>query len=84
MNRVELPRLIAAFKQISPQKPYKPLLTIVVCGKRHHSRFYPPDHPNASENGNTLPGTVLDKGITDIYDFDFYLQVCAALLPGAP
>ena len=77
MIREELPRLQAAFKQISPQRPYNPKLTIVICGKRHHSRFFPPDHPNASDNGNTLPGTVVDRGVTDIYDFDFYLQVRA-------
>lgn len=71
----ELPRLQAAFKQISPQTPYKPTLTIIVCGKRHHARFWPPDSPNASRNGNTQPGTIIDKGITDIYNFDFYLQV---------
>ncbi|TFK81085.1 Piwi-domain-containing protein [Polyporus arcularius HHB13444] len=70
----ELPRLQAAFKQISPQQPYKPSLTIVICGKRHHARFWAPDAQNASRNGNTLPGTVVDKGVTDVYNFDWYLQ----------
>ena len=75
---IEMQQILDAFRTFKVNnKPYRPKLTIVVCGKRHHSRFYPPDHPNASENGNTLPGTVLDKGITDIYDFDFYLQVRA-------
>ena len=72
---VELPKLQAAFRQISPKAPYKPSLTIVVCGKRHHARFWPPDAQHASRNGNTVPGTVVDKGITDIYNYDFYLQV---------
>lgn len=26
-------------------------------------------------NRNTVPGTVVDKGVTDIYNHDFYLQV---------
>ncbi|KAI1794380.1 Piwi-domain-containing protein [Ganoderma leucocontextum] len=72
--RHELPRLQAAFKQISPETPYKPKLSIIVCGKRHHARFWAPDSEHATKNGNTLPGTVVDKGITDVYLFDFYLQ----------
>ena len=75
--RHELPKLQAAFKQISPQAPYKPKLSIVVCGKRHHARFWAPDSEHATRNGNTRPGTVVDKGVTDVYLFDFYLQVRA-------
>ncbi|KAF9817896.1 hypothetical protein IEO21_03090 [Rhodonia placenta] len=70
----ELPRIREAFRKISPQTPYKPKLTITVCGKRHHARFYPADPKDTSRNGNTLPGTVVDKGITDVYGFDYYLQ----------
>ncbi|KAM5533769.1 hypothetical protein V8D89_012544 [Ganoderma adspersum] len=70
----ELPRLQAAFKQISPERAYKPKLSIIVCGKRHNARFWAPDSEHATKNGNTLPGTVVDKGITDVYLFDFYLQ----------
>ncbi|PIL23408.1 Argonaute [Ganoderma sinense ZZ0214-1] len=70
----ELPKLQAAFKQISPKTPYKPKLSIIVCGKRHHARFWAPDSEHATKNGNTLPGTIVDKGITDVYLFDFYLQ----------
>ncbi|KAM5543406.1 hypothetical protein V8D89_002657 [Ganoderma adspersum] len=70
----ELPKLQAAFKQISPKTPYKPKLSIIVCGKRHHARFWAPDSEHATKNGNTRPGTVVDIGITDVYLFDFYLQ----------
>ncbi|KAI0668264.1 Piwi-domain-containing protein [Trametes maxima] len=74
--REELPKIQAAFKQISPKAPYKPTVTIAVCGKRHHARFWPTalGDANMTNNGNTVPGTVVDKGITGIYDFDFYLQ----------
>ena len=75
MIKEELPRLQAAFEQISPKQAYKPAVTIIVCGKGHQRLFYPPNHSDASENGNTLPGTVVDRGITDIYGSDFYLQV---------
>ncbi|PIL23418.1 Argonaute [Ganoderma sinense ZZ0214-1] len=72
----ELPKLQAAFKQISPgpKQEYRPKLSIIVCGKRHNARFWAPDAEHATKNGNTLPGTVVDKGITDVYLFDFYLQ----------
>ncbi|KAG6852515.1 hypothetical protein C0991_011282 [Blastosporella zonata] len=47
--------------------------------KRHHARFYPTNSQYADRNGNTLPGTVIDKGVTAVFDFDFYLQAHAGL-----
>ncbi|KAI0325766.1 Piwi-domain-containing protein [Cubamyces sp. BRFM 1775] len=70
----ELGKIQAAFKQVSPRAPYKPALTIAICGKRHHARFWPTAPGDMTNNGNTVPGTVVDRGITDIYNFDFYLQ----------
>ncbi|KAI0631492.1 Piwi-domain-containing protein [Trametes polyzona] len=70
----ELPKIKAAFKQISPNAPYKPTLTIAICGKRHHARFWPTAPGDMTNNGNTVPGTIVDKGVTDVYNFDFYLQ----------
>lgn len=29
-------------------------------------RFYPTDSQNADKNGNTKPGTVVDKGVTGV------------------
>ena len=80
-----------AFRQFdTPQTPYSPALTIVICvsallfsiltlftarqGKRHHTRFYPVEEANADQNGNPRPGTVVDRGVTAIYHFDFFLQ----------
>ena len=57
--------------------PYRPLITYVVVSKRHHTRFYPRYQTykqNAQYKHNILPGTVVDSGITNTYDFDFYLQ----------
>ena len=48
--------------------PYQPQLTIVVCGKRHHTRFYPTNSSSADDKGNPLPGTVVDRGVTAIYE----------------
>ncbi|KAG2753631.1 Piwi-domain-containing protein [Suillus brevipes Sb2] len=74
----ELPKILEAFKRV-PQKSYRPSLTIIICGKRHHAKFWPTDSQFADRNGNTRPGTVVDRGITSVFDFDFYLQAHAGL-----
>ncbi|KAJ3715716.1 argonaute-like protein [Lentinula raphanica] len=76
----EMPAIQAAFMKFSkPTAPYNPKLTIVICGKRHHTRFYPLDEGNADQNGNPRPGTVVDQGVTSVYHFDFFLQAHGAL-----
>jgi hypothetical protein len=76
----ELPQIFEAFKRIDAKNPrYHPTLSIVICGKRHNARFYPTESEFADRNGNTRPGTVVDKGVTSMLDFDFYLQAHAGL-----
>ncbi|KAK7683759.1 hypothetical protein QCA50_013135 [Cerrena zonata] len=76
----EMPEIKAAFKKFStPQQPYSPKLTIVICGKRHHTRFYPTEAENADKDGNPRPGTVVDRGVTAVYEFDFFLQAHGGL-----
>lgn len=56
-------------------------VTTIIVTKRHHTRFYPKLHDPAHElpttrneaNGNCLPGTVVDSGVTMPYHFDFFL-----------
>ncbi|KAI0248543.1 Piwi-domain-containing protein [Lactifluus subvellereus] len=80
VNREELPQIFEAFKRIDPKNPrYHPTLTIFICGKRHNARFFPTSSEFADRNGNTRPGTVVDKGVTSMLDFDFYLQAHAGL-----
>lgn len=80
MIKEELPQILAAFKRIDAKNEnYHPTLSIVICGKRHNARFYPTDSDFADRNGNTRPGTVVDKGVTSMLDFDFYLQAHAGL-----
>ena len=80
MLKEELPQIFEAFKRIDPKNPrYHPTLSIVICGKRHNARFYPTDSEYADRNGNTRPGTVVDKGVTSMLDFDFYLQAHSGL-----
>ncbi|KAI5986247.1 Piwi-domain-containing protein [Pisolithus albus] len=76
----ELPGILDAFRRMgSGGKSYRPSLTIIICGKRHHVKLFPDSSEHADRNGNTRPGTVVDKGITSIFDFDFYLQAHAGL-----
>ena len=63
------------------QRP-PPKITIIIVGKRHHTRFYPTDqnHTDKKHNlGNPLNGTLVDRGITMHKGWDFYLQAHSAL-----
>ncbi|KAJ3529959.1 hypothetical protein NM688_g7779 [Phlebia brevispora] len=70
----EVPQILEAFDSKELQFESKPTLSVIVCGKRHHARFLGTNKDEVTSNGNTRPGTVVDKGVTDIYNFDFYLQ----------
>lgn len=75
----ELPQIKSAFEKVYRKQPL-PKLTICICGKRHHTRFYPTDSTNQTKNGNTKPGTIVDKGVGDVYRFDFFLQARKCLI----
>ncbi|KAJ8092745.1 hypothetical protein PM082_007074 [Marasmius tenuissimus] len=76
----ELPAIRAACRKYdTPKQPYRPKLTIVVCGKRHHTRFFPTDPQQADRDGNPKAGTVVDRGVTAVYNFDFFLQAHGGL-----
>lgn len=59
----ELKQIREACKEVYGQR-VQPQITIVVVGKRHHTRFYPTDARNADNKGNPLSGTVVDHGVT--------------------
>ncbi|CAO1599602.1 Protein argonaute [Xanthoria calcicola] len=46
--------------------------TVVVAEKRHHIRFFP-QGPKHHEQGNPLPGTIVDHDVTDPKGNDIYL-----------
>lgn len=59
-----------------------PKFTAMICSKRHHVRMFPQNPQNkdhADKNGNVLPGTLVEYGVTDPRDFDFYLCAHAAI-----
>ena len=75
-----MPQMKAAFQKLSTgAHPYDPKLTIVICGKRHHTRFFPTDAAHAAADGNPRPGTVVDRGTAAIFEYDFYLQAHGGL-----
>ncbi|KDR79292.1 hypothetical protein GALMADRAFT_137154 [Galerina marginata CBS 339.88] len=76
----ELPAIrLACSKFDTTQKAYRPAMTIVICGKRHHTRFYPTEAADADQNGNPRSGTIVDRGVTAVYNFDFFLQAHGGL-----
>lgn len=78
----ELPLLREACKEKYPATQTKaglPRLTIVVVGKRHHTRFYPAQDNDADNKSNCKPGTVVDRGVTEARNWDFFLQAHSAI-----
>ncbi len=78
----ELPLLRKACKEMYPvvdQKRGVPRLTVILVGKRHHTRFYPTRENDADRSSNPKPGTVVDRGVTDPRSWEFFLQSHAAI-----
>ncbi|KAI0018142.1 ribonuclease H-like domain-containing protein [Xylariomycetidae sp. FL0641] len=77
---IEFPQLQAACEgRYGPRE--MPRFTIIVVGKRHHTRFYPgrSKAEDRDRNGNCRPGTIVDRGITEARTWDFFLQPHTAL-----
>ena len=71
----ESPAIDAAIKRLYPPKGMKPKVSIIIVGKRHHTRFYPTKKEEADErSGNCVNGTVVDRGVTSERFWDFFLQ----------
>jgi eukaryotic translation initiation factor 2C len=75
----ELPKIREACAAV-PGGRCNPKISVIIVGKRHHTRFYPTDDNAADgKTGNPTPGTVVDRCVTAVYDFDFYLQAHAGI-----
>ncbi|KAK5947334.1 hypothetical protein PMZ80_001484 [Knufia obscura] len=83
VRTIELPQMKEACKEIYPAtatKADKPYITIIICGKRHNTRFYPTSEQEADQRtGGTKNGTIVDRGVTEAREWDFYLQAHTAL-----
>ncbi|CCD51625.1 similar to RNA interference and gene silencing protein (Qde2) [Botrytis cinerea T4] len=79
----ELPKIRNACRQKYPADYTKrslPRISIIVCGKRHHTRFYPKDTDSADSKSNCPAGTVVDRGVTESRNWDFFLQPHQSLM----
>lgn len=78
----ELPLLQKACRATYPATDTKkglPRMAIVIVGKRHNTRFYATSESEAERSLNPQPGTVVDRGISEARNWDFYLQAHSAL-----
>lgn len=78
----ELPALRRACEKTYPATATKqglPRITIIVVGKRHNTRFYPTTKETADRSSNPQNGTVVDRGVTEARNWDFFLQAHAAI-----
>ena len=79
----ELPLLEKACRKVYPaSKAKSPKTTVIVVGKRHHTRFYPTSTaPNVIDERSSNPknGTVVDRGVTEPRNWDFFLQAHTAI-----
>lgn len=75
----ELPLIRAACKEMYPAGKV-PRITLIVSVKRHQTRFFPTD-PNHIHLRSKSPkeGTVVDRGVTNVRYWDFFLQAHASL-----
>jgi eukaryotic translation initiation factor 2C len=56
-----------------------PKISVIVVGKRHHTRFYATKEGEADRSGNPTNGTVVDRGVTSMWNWDFFLQAHTCL-----
>lgn len=70
----EYPSFKKAFDQLYGAEKNHPKISIIMVGKRHHTRFYPTKEEDTDgKTGNPKPGTVVDRGVTGEKIFDFFL-----------
>ncbi|KAG2423208.1 hypothetical protein HXX76_015466 [Chlamydomonas incerta] len=58
---------------------YRPRISFVVVQKSHNTRFFPTSNEFTHKSGNVLPGTAVDRGVTDPHAFDFFLNSHAGI-----
>jgi eukaryotic translation initiation factor 2C len=54
-----------------------PKFMVVIASKRHHVRFFP--QSGGDKNANPLPGTLVESGVTQPFENDFYLCAHTAI-----
>ena len=78
----ELPLIRKACEEVYPASDTKkglPRMSIIVVGKRHNTRFYPTKKEDADRSSNPQNGTIVDRGVTEARNWDFFLQAHTAI-----
>lgn len=76
----ELPHIRTACQNVYGAKSKQPRVTIVVSVKRHQTRFYPTDEKHIHlRSKSPKEGTVVDRGVTNVRYWDFFMQAHASL-----
>jgi len=77
----ELPYIRQACSELYPNKT-SPRISLIVSVKRHQTRFYPTKNSlDEAHKSSKSPreGTVVDRGVTSVRFWDFFLQAHASL-----
>ncbi|KAI9728343.1 MAG: hypothetical protein M1828_003743 [Chrysothrix sp. TS-e1954] len=64
---------------LSPNAKDRVKMTVLVCSKRHHVRFFPVDAKDGDKNFNPLPGTLVETKCTHPTENDYYLNAHSAI-----
>ena len=78
----ELSQFIRACRELYPAPDTKrqvPCITIIIFGKRHHTRFFASAENEADKNSTPRNGAVVDRGVTESRKWDFFLQSHSAI-----
>ncbi|KAK3945563.1 ribonuclease H-like domain-containing protein [Diplogelasinospora grovesii] len=76
---VELPRLRKACMNLYKASA-QPRIALIVSVKRHQTRFFPTDPAHATHRSKSpKEGTVVDRGVTSVRYWDFFLQAHVSL-----
>ena len=78
----ELPALRKGCEDIYPATMTKagmPHMTIIIVGKGHNTRFYATKKEEADRSWNPQNGTVVDRGVTEARNWDFFMQAHATI-----
>ncbi|KAI1496693.1 ribonuclease H-like domain-containing protein [Biscogniauxia marginata] len=68
----ELPFIREACSKTYPANQ-RPKIAVIVSVKRHQTRFYPTDQNHMVSSRNIKAGTVVDRGVTQVKIWDFFL-----------
>ncbi|KAL8786701.1 MAG: hypothetical protein Q9213_002637 [Squamulea squamosa] len=78
----EVSAIEAKCKEKYTRKKFEmPKIVVIICGKRHKTRFFPTAEKDADQQHNYNPksGTIVDRGATSEKYYDFFIQSHAAL-----